>query len=99
MSVSLVARQQGIAPNQLLTWRRLYASVALSAMGAGEEVVVASEYRALQHRVRKLRRVLGKDLGEPNPARGAGSGAAVQQKNGCCARPRRRGTARRKEAR
>src|ERR1700730_3727866 len=37
-------------PNQLFTWRRLYASGALSAVGAGEEVVAASEYRALQHR-------------------------------------------------
>ena len=26
MSVSLVARRHGIAPNQLFTWRRLYAS-------------------------------------------------------------------------
>ena len=51
MSVSLVARRHGIAPNQLFTWRRLYASGALSAVGAGEEVVAASEYRALQHQV------------------------------------------------
>ena len=36
MSVSLVARRHGIAPNQLFTWRRLYASGALSAVGAGE---------------------------------------------------------------
>jgi transposase len=33
---------------------------ALSAMGAGEEVVPASEYRALQHQVRELQRLLGK---------------------------------------
>jgi transposase len=59
MSVSLVARRHGIAPNQLFTWRRLYASGALSA-GAGEEVVAASEYRALQHQVRELQRLLGK---------------------------------------
>jgi transposase len=43
MSVSLVAQRQGIAPTQLFTWRRLYASGALSAVGAGEEVVAASE--------------------------------------------------------
>ena len=59
MSVSLIARQHGIAPNQLFTWRRLYASGALSAVGAGEEVVAASEYRALQQ-VRELQRLLGK---------------------------------------
>src|SRR6516225_10885668 len=53
MSVSLVARRHGIAPNQLFTWRRLYTSGALSAVGAGEEeVVAASEYRVLQHQVR-----------------------------------------------
>jgi transposase len=60
MSVSLVARRHGIAPNQLFTWRRLYASGALSAVGAGEEVVAASEYRALQHQIRELQRLLGK---------------------------------------
>ena len=60
MSMSLVARRHGIAPNQLFTWRRLCASGALSAVGAGEEVVAASEYRALQHQVRELQRLLGK---------------------------------------
>jgi transposase len=60
MSVLLVARQHGIAPNQLFTWPRLYAEGALSAVGAGEEVVPASEYRALQHQVRELQRLLGK---------------------------------------
>ena len=60
MSVSLVAWQHGIAPNQLFTWRRLYAEGALSAVGAGEEVVAASEYRALQHQIRELQRLLGK---------------------------------------
>ena len=60
MSVSLVARQHGIAPNQLFAWRRLYSEGALSAVGAGEEVVPASDYRALQHQVRELQRLLGK---------------------------------------
>jgi transposase len=60
MSVSLVAQQHGVAPNQVFTWRRLYAEGALSAIGAGEEVVPASEYRALQHQARELRRLLGK---------------------------------------
>ena len=60
MSVSLVARQHGIAPNQLFSWRRLYADGALSAVSAGEEVVPASDYRALQHQVRELQRLLGK---------------------------------------
>ena len=60
MTVSLVARQHGIAPNQLFSWRRLYAKGALSAVSAGEELVPASDYRALHHQVRELQRLLGK---------------------------------------
>src|SRR4028119_918294 len=41
MTVSLVARQNGIAPNQLFTWRRLAAQGALTATGAEEEVATA----------------------------------------------------------
>jgi transposase len=75
MSVSLMARQHGVAPNQLFTWRRLYAEGALLAVGAGEEVVAASEYRALQHQFRESQRLLGKKTLE-NEMRGARSGAA-----------------------
>src|SRR5262249_21605518 len=60
MTVSLVARQHGVAPNQLFTWRRLVAQGALTAAGSGEEVVPASDYRALQSQVRELQRLLGK---------------------------------------
>src|SRR5262249_36315064 len=60
MTVSLVARQHGVAPNQLFTWRRLVAQGSLTAAGSGEEVVPASDYRALQHQVRELHRLLGK---------------------------------------
>ena len=60
MSVSLVARQHGIGAGQLFTWRRLMAQGALTAAGAGEEVVPASEYRALQAQVSELQRLLGK---------------------------------------
>ena len=59
-SVSMVARRHGVAPNQVFNWRRLYSEGALSAVGAGEEVVPASEYRALQQQVRELQRLLGK---------------------------------------
>ena len=48
MTVSLVARRHGVAPNQLFTWRRLVAQGGLTAAGSGEEVVPASDYRALQ---------------------------------------------------
>src|SRR5947207_12164808 len=56
MTVSLVARRHGVAPNQLFTWRRLVAQGSLTAAGSGEEVVPASEYRALQNQVRELHR-------------------------------------------
>ena len=59
MSVSLVARRHGIAPNQSFRWRRLHAEGALSAMSAGEEVVPVSEHRALPHQVRELQWLLG----------------------------------------
>src|SRR3954463_3590903 len=59
-TVSLVARRHGIAPNQVFTWRRLVAQGALTAAGAEEEVVPASDYRALQNQVRELHRLLGK---------------------------------------
>jgi hypothetical protein len=43
------ARRHGVAPNQLFTWRRLAAQGSLTAAGSGEEVVPASDYRALQN--------------------------------------------------
>ena len=49
MTVSLVARRHGVAPNQLFTWRRLVAHGSLTAAGSGEEVVPASDYRTLQN--------------------------------------------------
>ena len=60
MSVSLVARQHGISGSQVFTWRRLMNQGALTAAAAGEEVVPASEYRALEAQVRELHRLLGK---------------------------------------
>jgi len=35
MTVSLVARRHGLAPNQLFTWRRLVAQGGLTAAGSG----------------------------------------------------------------
>ena len=59
MTASLVARQHGVAPNQLFTW--LVAQGSLTAAVRGEKVVPASDYRALQNQVRKLHRLLGKN--------------------------------------
>lgn len=55
-----MACRHGVAPNQLFRWRKLAAQGALTATGAQEEVVAASEYRALQNQVRERQRLLGK---------------------------------------
>lgn len=60
VTVSLVARRHGVAPNQLFAWRRLVEQGALTAAGHEEEVVPASEYRVLQAQVKELQRLLGK---------------------------------------
>lgn len=80
MSVSLVACQNGIGLGQLFTWRRLMAQGALTAAGAGEEVVPASEYRALQAQVSELQRLLGKKTVENELLREAVSRAAGSKK-------------------
>jgi transposase len=59
-SVSVVARTQGINPNQLFRWRRLMREGALSAVGADEAVVPASEVRELHNRIRELERLVGR---------------------------------------
>ena len=90
MTVSLVARRHGVAPNQLFTWRRLVAQGALTADGSGEEVVPGSDYRALQSQVRELQRLLGKKTLEAESSRRR-SNKPRGQKNGCgCRRCRRR---------
>lgn len=60
MTVSLVARRHGIAPNQLFAWRRLANEGALTATSAEEPVVPASAYKALADQIRELQRLLGK---------------------------------------
>jgi transposase-like protein len=60
MSVSLVARQEGVSASLLFTWRKLDREGALVAVGAGEAVVPASELAAARAEIAKLQRVLGK---------------------------------------
>src|SRR4029078_4293863 len=79
MTVSLVARQHGVAPNQLFTWRRLVEQRGPAAAGSGEEVVPASDYRALQNQVRELHRLLGKKTLEAEILKEALEHAAGQQ--------------------
>lgn len=60
MSVSLVARQEGISASQLFQWRKLEKEGALIAVSAGESVVPASELAAARAEIAKLQRILGK---------------------------------------
>ena len=60
MSVSLVARQEGVAASLLFQWRRLEREGALVAVSAGESVVPASELAAARAEIAKLQRILGK---------------------------------------
>ena len=71
------ARHRG---SQIFTWRRLMAQGALTAATAGEEVVPASEYRALEAQVRELHRLLGKKAMENELLREAVSRAAGPKK-------------------
>lgn len=60
MSVSLVARQHGVAASQLFNWRKLDREGALTAVGAGESVVPASELANARAQIAQLQRLLGK---------------------------------------
>ncbi|CBJ43737.1 transposase; IS2 insertion element repressor [Ralstonia solanacearum CFBP2957] len=59
-TVSMVARQHGVNPNQVFQWRKLYQDGRLSAVSAGEEVVPASELAEALKQIRELQRMLGK---------------------------------------
>ena len=59
-SVSEVARQFGINPNQLFTWRRQYQEDSLTSGQSGESVVPASELAQALKQIKDLQRVLGK---------------------------------------
>jgi len=60
MSVSLVARQEGLAASLLFQWRKLERQGALTAVSAGEAVVPASELASARAEIARLQRVLGK---------------------------------------
>ena len=87
VTVSLVARRHGIAPNQLFLWRRLAAQGALTATQSEEAVVPASEYRALASQIRELQRLLGKKTLRRRFSRKR-SRSPRAQKNICCGRYR-----------
>ena len=60
MSVSLVARNEGVSASLLFQWRKLERQGALTAVQAGEAVVPASELAAARAEISKLQRILGK---------------------------------------
>ncbi|MFV4749407.1 IS3-like element IS2 family transposase [Escherichia coli] len=60
MTVSLVARQHGVAASQLFLWRKQYQEGSLTAVAAGEQVVPASELTAAMKQIKELQRLLGK---------------------------------------
>lgn len=64
MSVSYVARVNGVAPNLLFKWRKLYREGALTSVKTGAEVVPASQVTQLEKQVRDLQRLLGKKTQE-----------------------------------
>lgn len=84
MSVSRVARQEGVSAGLLFQWRKLERQGALTAMSAGEAVVPASELAAARGN-RKLQRVLGKKTLENEILKEAVEYAA--EKSGLRARP------------
>ncbi|WP_407240958.1 IS3 family transposase [Escherichia coli] len=60
MTVSLVARQHGVAASQLFLWCKQYPEGSLTAVAAGEQVVPASELAAAMKQIKELQRLLGK---------------------------------------
>ncbi|EHM8449094.1 IS3 family transposase [Escherichia coli] len=60
MTVSLVARQHGVAASQLFLWRKQYQEGSLTAVATGEQVVPASELAAAMKQIKELQRLLGK---------------------------------------
>ncbi|HBW3857188.1 TPA: IS3 family transposase [Klebsiella pneumoniae] len=60
MTVSLVARQHGVAASQLFLWRKQYQEGSLTAVAAGEQVVPASELASAMKQIKELQSLLGK---------------------------------------
>lgn len=59
-SMSIVARQYGVAPSLLFKWKRVMDEAAKKGLKANERVVPESEVKQLRARIRELERLLGK---------------------------------------
>ncbi|ENU9609671.1 IS3 family transposase [Salmonella enterica subsp. enterica serovar Derby] len=89
MTVSLVARQHGVAASQLFLWRKQYQEGSLTAVAAGEQVVPASELAAAMKQIKELQRLLGKKTMENELLKEAveyGRGKKVDSARGLIAR-------------
>ena len=60
MTVSAVARLNGVSASLLFKWRQLMSQGGQVAVKADEDVVAASRARELEQRVRELERLLGR---------------------------------------
>jgi transposase len=60
MTVSVVARQVGIAATQLFQWKKAYSDGSLVAVGANEPVVPASDMVEALKRIKQLEGALGR---------------------------------------
>ena len=60
MTVSLVARQHGVAASQLFLWRKAVSERQPYSRTAGEQVVPASELASAMKQIKELQRLLGK---------------------------------------
>ena len=69
MTVSLVARQHGVAASQLFLWHKQYQEGSLTAVAAGEQVVPASELAAAMKQIKELQRLLGKKRWKMNSSK------------------------------
>jgi transposase len=59
-SMSIVARQYGVAPSLLFNWKRVMDDATKKGLTANERVVPESEVKQLRVRIRELERMLGK---------------------------------------
>lgn len=71
MTVSAVARLQGVSPSLRFQWRRRLAEGGHQAVRADAEVVRISRVRELETRVRELERLLGRKTMETEILRAA----------------------------
>lgn len=63
-SLSEIARQHGVSPNQLFWWRKLYRSASLVGMKSQGKVHTDNSVRLMEKRISELERLLGRKTQE-----------------------------------